>query len=620
MFCSHCGNQLAEEARFCSRCGKGTGLSAESPVATAPQRTALQDTGEQQSNFQTVGDRATVGVQAAEPAASALAKTGDVLGDRYEIRKVIGQGGMGAVYEAFDRVLKESVALKVLLPSLVRDTHALERFVREARISRQLTHQNIVRVHDMSILGGSPCISMEHISGMSLRKLLDSRWKAEKPLSIKEVVKLGTSLCEAMEYAHQKTVHRDLKPDNILVTREGKIKVSDFGIATLVSVSESRLTSGMLGTAYYMAPEQMSGNAKIDLRADIYSLGVILYEAAIGKIPVGRFKTPREARSDVPEHIDRAIIDALSPDVEQRPETMAVLRQRLAGGQGVSPPAQQKPVPVAGPPKKKDPAAAAANAKRAAQLVARGKEETAAGRHASAFEAFDDATKADANLAEAWFERGRTMLASLNAPGKDPTQTVMNKFKERGYVKTEGALTIEAITTLLLKSYYEAALASFERATELEPENQIYKFNAAIQRGQIPNVLKTLGDTVKAGMQPQLLDKNSVAYLVSTGNALLGAGKFEEAKEHYEKAIAKDRKCAAAYYGKSAAINGIFGKMDANQMSNDIASGRTDLAKLQSMTAEMGVFAGKALSLEPSNAIYRNWAEQLRKINIHVPT
>lgn len=619
MFCSHCGNQLPGEARFCSRCGKAIPLPAEGTITTAPQGAALQDTGDQQSNFQTLGDRATVGVRAAESSASGMVKAGDVLGDRYEIRKVIGQGGMGAVYEAFDRVLKESVALKVLLPSLVRDAHALERFVREARISRQLTHQNIVRVHDMIMLDGSPCISMEFVVGTSLRKLLDSRWRTEKPLSIKEIVKLGTSLCDAMEYAHQKTVHRDLKPDNILVTRDGKIKVSDFGIATLVSVSESRLTSGMLGTAYYMAPEQMVGGAKVDLRADIYSLGVILYEAVVGRIPVGRFKTPREARSDVPEHVDRAIIESLSPDIDQRPASMAALRQRLAGSQAASPPAELKLAPAPEPPKKKPPAPAAANSKRALELVARGKEESAAGRHASAFEAFDDAIKAHANLAEAWFERGRVMLASLNAPSQDPTQTVLNKFKERGYVKAEGAMTIEAITTALLKSYYEAALKSYERANELEPENQIYKFNAAIQRGQIPNVLKTLGDTVKAGIQPQLQDKNSVQYLVTTGNMLLGAGKFEEAKEHFEKAIAKDRKCAAAYYGKSAAINGIFGKMDANQMANDIASGRTDLAKLQSMTAEMGVFAGKALSLEPSNAVYRNWAEQLRKINIHVP-
>jgi serine/threonine protein kinase len=460
---------------------------------------------------------------------------------------------------------------------------------------------------------------MEFITGTSLRKLLDSRWRADKPLSIKEVLKLGTSLCDAMEYAHQKTVHRDLKPDNILVTRDGKIKVSDFGIATLVSVSESRLTSGMLGTAYYMAPEQMVGGAQVDLRADIYSLGVILYEAIVGKIPVGRFKTPRELRGDVPEHVDRAILEALSPDIEQRPKSMAVLRQKLVETRVSSPPPEKKPVPAAAPATTKQTAPSSANKKRAQDLVAKGKDEVAAGRHGTAFEAFDDATKADAGLAEAWFERGRVMLAGLNAPPKDPTQGVMHKFKERGYVQADGAVTIAAITTALLKSYYEAALASFERATELEPENQIYKFNAAIQRGQIPNVLKTLGDTVKAGLQPELQDKNSVAYLVSTGNALLGAGKFEEAKEHYEKAIAKDRKCAAAYYGKSAAINGLFGKMDANQMANDIASGRTDLAKLQSMTAEMGVFAGKALALEPSNAIYRNWADQLRKINIHVP-
>lgn len=295
---------------------------------TSAAASGARDTAQSQASFQTLGDRATVGAHA-KPAVGKVLDPGARIGSRYEVRRLLGQGGMGAVYEAYDAVVKESVALKVLLQELAQDESARERFIREARISRQLSHKNIIRVHDMLLMDDCLCISMEYIDGMDLRRFLADRESRKTPLSVKELQLLARSICDAMVYAHELTVHRDLKPENILISRQGKVKVSDFGIATLMNVSESQMTRGALGTAYYMAPEQITARGRVDQRADIYSLGVILYEALCGKIPLGRFHSPRELRAEIPEHVSQAIMQALEPEPDQRFKSMAAFRDAL---------------------------------------------------------------------------------------------------------------------------------------------------------------------------------------------------------------------------------------------------------------------------------------------------
>jgi serine/threonine protein kinase len=342
MFCSQCGVPLDDSARFCSGCGKPVGGAAPVSAAPASPAESQQDTSRSQTPFQTVGDRATVGAHAT-PVPGRILERGARIGNRYEVRRLLGQGGMGAVYEAYDSVVKEPVALKVLLQELAQDESARERFIREARISRQLSHKNIIRVHDMSLIDDCLCISMEFVDGMDLRRFLADRENRKSPLSVKELQLLARSICDAMVYAHELTVHRDLKPENILISRQGKVKVSDFGIATLMNVSESQMTRGALGTAYYMAPEQITARGRVDPRADIYSLGVILYEALCGKIPIGRFHAPRELRSEIPENVSLAIMQALEPEPDQRFKTMAAFRDALHQ-------AAPKPAPVAPPP------------------------------------------------------------------------------------------------------------------------------------------------------------------------------------------------------------------------------------------------------------------------------
>ncbi len=338
MFCNECGVSNPDTAKFCSGCGRPmqSAAHAENPPPASPLHAPAPASAIpplKPRAYQTIGANPTM-AGTKTPTAQNLLKMGTRFNNRYDILRLIGRGGMGEVYQAHDNMLNFTVALKVLSPALQSSAEAIERFTREAQISLRLSHKYIVRVHDMFIVDSLRCISMEHVAGMDFRQYLDRRAKEGPPLGIKEVRVIGQMVCDAMEYAHEITVHRDLKPENILVTQNAQIKVSDFGIAKVLTGSHAQMTSSVLGTAYYMAPEQSSGSA-IDARADIYSLGVILYEALLGRLPIGRFKSPRELRDDVPEVMSAGIMAALETDPGHRPQTMSKFSEALGGARTV---------------------------------------------------------------------------------------------------------------------------------------------------------------------------------------------------------------------------------------------------------------------------------------------
>ncbi|BBM88040.1 serine/threonine-protein kinase [Candidatus Uabimicrobium amorphum] len=204
---------------------------------------------------------------------------------RFEFQGKIGQGGMGVVYKAYDKILSRVVAIKqIKLPSAI----ALKRFQREARNNASLHHPNIVAVHDFQTINNSPCIIMQYIEGISLAAYLKS-----KKLHIKETQHIFMQILDAIEYAHSKEiVHRDLKPSNILIDENDNVFITDFGIAKALNEGNSNLsiTGEVLGTPMYMSPEQALGQA-VDQRTDIYSLGTILYEMLAGR-PVFTGKNP----------------------------------------------------------------------------------------------------------------------------------------------------------------------------------------------------------------------------------------------------------------------------------------------------------------------------------------
>jgi serine/threonine protein kinase len=263
--------------------------------------------------------------------AANLAQPGQVLINRYEIRRRIGTGGMGAVYLAFDRNRREDIAIKVLLPHLLAHPQARDRFFAEAKIASSLSHPNIVNVFDVQKDGQYDFLTMELLKGQTLRQMIVARKQARKPFTPADAVEMGEAIGMALGYAHKHTVHRDVKPENIWVDDDGHYKLMDFGIARLMSTSQFTQTSTSMGTAYYMAPEQLKGAKHVDGRADQYSLAVILYEMVSGDIPAGRIKPLHTLVKGVPRGMSQAIDQALEPQPEARFPTMEAFVRALAG-------------------------------------------------------------------------------------------------------------------------------------------------------------------------------------------------------------------------------------------------------------------------------------------------
>lgn len=244
--------------------------------------------------------------------------TGAVLSGRLEIGAMLGQGGMGYVYAAHDRLRGEDVAIKVLRQDLIFSTAAKERFLAEAKVSSNLSHPNIVRVYDVGETGGHYYLSMERLQGHTLRHRIEIHNREHKPFTTAEVTDIARQLIDALRYAHRYIVHRDLKPENVWLAEDGTVKLMDFGIARAYSNSQLTQTGMTLGTAYYMAPEQRLDAKEVDWRADQYALGVVMYELLAGTIPMGAVKSLDKIRRDVPLRYANAVMRAMSPRPDDR--------------------------------------------------------------------------------------------------------------------------------------------------------------------------------------------------------------------------------------------------------------------------------------------------------------
>jgi hypothetical protein len=227
---------------------------------------------------------------------------------------------MGRVYRARQKDLDRTVAVKILPADLALNPDFEERFRREAQALASLDHPHVVAVHDFAVEDDRGFLVMEHVDGTDLRGLLESGLPRERALE------LLRQLCGALEYAHARgIVHRDVKPENVLVDREGRAKLADFGLARFAGAAERRLTAPaqVLGTLHYMAPEQYEGR-DVDARADVYSLGVLAYELLTGGLPVGRFPPPGAGAA-----VDRAVLRALERDPARRHASVAEFRRAL---------------------------------------------------------------------------------------------------------------------------------------------------------------------------------------------------------------------------------------------------------------------------------------------------
>ena len=304
-----------------------------SPSPTGSMAPTIGNVMQQQATIQTGPGQISGGTLASLGA-------GSIIANRYEVQSVLGAGGMGVVLKAHDRQLDEIVALKMLKGEVfTSDPAALERFKQELKLARRITHRHVVRTYDYAELDNYYVISMEYVKGITLKQLVRQRGM----LPLKIGLQIGKQICAALEAAHEKgVVHRDMKPQNVLLESSGDVKIMDFGIARVADMKGMTSTGTVMGTPDYMSPEQAQG-LEMDQRTDIYSTGVVLFEIFTGKLPFiadaplavlnkhvrEQPPKPTSLNPNIPPELERILLKAMAKNPEQRHQKIQELYDDL---------------------------------------------------------------------------------------------------------------------------------------------------------------------------------------------------------------------------------------------------------------------------------------------------
>src|SRR6266404_2470624 len=356
MRCPYCKAENPPTAAACGKCGKAPPASEATFVGDDEPQKQSAPSGSPNAPI-TPGAPLTPGtpegwsISSTRAPAPALPpgefSPGTVLGDRYEILALLGQGGMGAVYKARDKELDRLVALKIIRPELTTNPEILKRFKQELILARQVTHRNVIRIFDLGQADGFKFISMEYLEGQDLRVVLREKGK----LTPEAAARVILQICPALEAAHgEGVIHRDLKPQNIMLDANGRAYVMDFGIARSAYLPGMTQTGALVGTPEYMSPEQAKGE-KLDERSDLFSLGTILYELIIGQSPYysdtplatlwkriqEKAKPLNEVDPTIPKPLSDIVAKALEIEPENRFATAHEFAQHLESFLGISP-------------------------------------------------------------------------------------------------------------------------------------------------------------------------------------------------------------------------------------------------------------------------------------------
>ena len=327
--CAACGAENPQDTKFCGNCA--TTLAPAGAGGSSPTSTL--------SPF-SKSDRSRTAVPGGSPF---RLTTGTTFANRYQVIEELGRGGMGLVYKVFDREVGEKVALKLIAPEIAADGETIARFRNELKLARTISHKNVCRMYDLGQDDGADYITMEYVPGEDLKSFI----RRSGRLTVNKAVGIAAQVCEGLAEAHRRgVVHRDLKPQNIMIDHEGNVRIMDFGIARLAGAGGLTMPGTAVGTPEYMAPEQVDGE-EADGRSDLYALGAVLFEMLTGRSPFQgagplaaavKHKTeaapdPRTLNPDVPEVLGRLVLRCLEKSRECRYQTAEDL---LAGLQAVA--------------------------------------------------------------------------------------------------------------------------------------------------------------------------------------------------------------------------------------------------------------------------------------------